>query len=112
MQSFLQGTSRPTKYVILRDDLNMNADHIQRMTFLACFNSIRTRGILAIPTPIRYADLCAYRSKLHIEAQRDIVDTTIRSDKSDLVAIEAEIIKRLNELVKVNPVIKNHLYYC
>ena len=51
---FVQGTSRPTKYVILRDDLNMNADTVQKLCFILCYNSIRTRGVLAIPTPVRY----------------------------------------------------------
>ena len=56
------------------------------------------------------ADLCAYRSKLHIEAQRDMVDTTGYTGK--LEEIETEIIKQLNEMVKVNDKLKDRLYYC
>lgn len=76
------------------------------MCFVVCFNSIRTRGVLAIPTPVRYADLCAYRAKLHVEAQRDLADTC------NTQIIEADIISHLNEMVKVNDNIKNLLYYC
>ena len=88
----------------------MTADTVQKMCFLLCYNSIRTRGVLAIPTPVRYADLCAYRSKLHIEAQRDVADTSKVEGKIE--DIEAEIIKRLNDMVKVNQNLKDRLYYC
>ena len=104
------GTSKPAKYVILRDDLKLSADDLQRMCFMLCYNSIRTRGVLAIPTPIRYADLCAYRSKLHVEAQRDIVDVVV--DQNQAEDLETAIIRKLNEMVKLNDKIKNRLYYC
>ena len=71
MLLLLQGTSRLTKYIILQDDLKMSADTLQKMAFLLCHNSVRSRGVIALPTPARYADLCCYRSKLHIEAQRN-----------------------------------------
>ncbi|KAJ6219071.1 hypothetical protein RDWZM_004883 [Blomia tropicalis] len=95
------GTSKPSKYVILRDDLNMTADQIQKLCFYACYNNIRTRKVLSCPTPIRYADLCAYRAKLHVEAQR------ILEENSD-----EEIIEQLNSIVHVNENIQNRLYYC
>ena len=88
----------------------MNADTIQKMCFLVCYNSIRTRGVLAIPTPVRYADLCAYRSKLHVEAQRDMIENTKSQVSSD--DLEATIISRLNDMVKMNENIRNRLYYC
>ena len=56
------------------------------------------------------ADLCAYRSKLHVEAQRDMVDTAAFQGKVE--EVEAEIIKQLNTMVKVNEKLKNRLYYC
>ncbi|KAH7638733.1 argonaute 5 [Dermatophagoides farinae] len=63
------GTSKPTKYVIIRDDLKLQPNQLQQLCFFMCYNCVRFRGVIAIPTPIRYADLCAYRSKLHIEGQ-------------------------------------------
>ena len=89
----------------------MNADQLQQMTFLACYNSIRTRSVLALPTPTRYADLCAYRAKLHLEAQQDIVGSKT-SEHSRLSEIETEVIHHLNEMVKISPRMKNRLYYC
>lgn len=79
----------------------MTADQIQKLCFYACYNNIRTRKVLSCPTPIRYADLCAYRAKLHVEAQR------ILEENSD-----EEIIEQLNSIVHVNENIQNRLYYC
>ncbi len=91
----------------------MTADQVQKMVFLLCHNNVRTRGVIAIPTPVRYADLCCYRSKLHIEAQRNLVEvTTATSDHSKQEALEREIIAKLNTLVKINDKLKNQLYYC
>ena len=60
--------------------------------------------MLAIPTPVRYADLCAYRSKLHIADSSDVEDK--------IEDVEAKIISRPNDMVKVNRKLKNRLYYC
>ena len=93
----------------------MTSDQMQQFCFLVCYNSIRTRGVLAIPSPVRYADLCAYRSKLHVEAQRDLIDVASKSSEENtekIEQIEIEIIRRLNEIVKVNDKVKDRLYYC
>ena len=87
----------------------MSVDAIQKMCFVVCYNSIRTRGVLAIPTPVRYADLCCYRSKLHVEAQRDLMDEQAQANPE---ALEADLIASLNEAVKVNDKVRNRLYYC
>ncbi|KAJ6216351.1 hypothetical protein RDWZM_007508 [Blomia tropicalis] len=105
------GTSKPSKYVILRDDLNLTADQIQKMCFMACYNSIRTRNVIAIPTMVRYADLCAYRSKLHVEAQRMLVEDFIGQD-DDIAMIEEKIIEKINSVVQINQKVSNRLYYC
>ncbi len=91
----------------------MTADTVQKMAFLLCHNSVRTRGVISLPTPVHYADLCCYRGKLHIEAQRNLVDSTATADKVQFnSADEGEIINRLNQLVKVNKKCQNKLYYC
>jgi len=77
--------------------------------------------VIAIPTPVRYADLCAYRSKVHIEAQRAHEDSQTSGGRTrqsgggqpalDPAAEEA-IINKLNQQVKLNDNIKHRLYYC
>lgn len=99
------GTSKPTKYVVLRDDLKLSADNIQKFCYYACHNCIRTKKVIAIPTPVRYADLCAYRSKLHIEGQRALEQVTSATD-------EERIISQLNGWVKIHKTLQNRLYYC
>lgn len=73
-----------------------------------CYNSIRTRNVIAHPTPIRYADLCAYRSKLHIEAQNELINIPKEKESQ----FEEMVIRQLNTLVKIDEKIKNRLYYC
>ena len=123
----LQGTSKPTKYVILHDDLNMNADALQQLCFYSCFSSTRTRNVIAIPTAVRYADLAAYRAKLHIEAQRALElgsnkpgNTTLSSGSkrsgsgaAPVSSTEEEaIITKLNCLAHLHEKVKHRLFYC
>nr|SZF06481.1 protein argonaute-2-like [Psoroptes ovis] len=99
------GTSKPTKYVIIRDDLKMSPNQLQQLCFFMCFNCVRFRGVIAIPTPIRYADLCAYRSKLHIEAQTRVIKLNSKEK-------EEQIIAKLNRWVKIDKRVQKLLYYC
>ena len=55
-----------TKYTVLRDDLKLTADTLQKMCFILCHNMVRTRGVIFIPTPVRYADLCSYESTFQL----------------------------------------------
>lgn len=102
---FKQGTSKPTKYVIIRDDLKLQPSQLQQLCFFMCFNCVRFRGVIAIPTPIRYADLCAYRSKLHIEGQCKLSQINPKD-------AEERIISQLNQWVKIDKKVQNLLYYC
>ena len=65
--------------------------------YMACHNCVRTKKVIAIPTAVRYADLCAYRSKAHIEGQLAL----IQMDPNQAERMEEEIIHKLNECVKV-----------
>ena len=53
-------------------------------------------------------NLRAYRSKLHIEAQR-----AIKHSSGDHSAdFETDVIEELNKQVKLNPKMKDKLFYC
>nr|AUI38422.1 argonaute 8 [Dermatophagoides farinae] len=107
------GTSRPMKYVILENDFDkkiFNNDALQKFVFYLCHNCTRFRGgAIALPTPVRYADLCAYRAKIHVEAQIEKLcmprGQIIQGD------YEKKLIDRLNELVKIHQSLKRVLYY-
>ena len=59
----------------------------------------------SIPIPVRYADLCAYRAKLHVEAQHLLDPTAI----DEMASSQFD---KLNRLVKIHPKVQNQLYYC
>ncbi|KPM04151.1 argonaute-2-like protein [Sarcoptes scabiei] len=103
------GTSRPMKYIVLQNDFDpsqFNNDQLQRFCYYCCHNCTRFRkGPIAMPVPLRYADLCAYRSKVHLEAQKKI---TKEVDKEN---VERLMIVKLNELIKVDERVRELLYY-
>lgn len=125
---YLQGTSKPTKYIILEDELKFSADNIQKFCYYSCHTCIRTRQVNSIPTAVRYADLCAYRSKQHIEAKRlyskqPTVAASSRSGEGsskpksdtsheDTVKEEKAAINQLNEDIKVKEKLHKLLYFC
>nr|SZF06499.1 argonaute-2-like protein [Psoroptes ovis] len=105
------GTSRPSKYIILHNDFGrkqINMDTIEKFCYYLCHNCIRCRGSISIPIPVYYADLCAYRSKLHLEAQYALSGVPFEN----LQEFENVVITKLNRLVKIDEKIKNKLYYC
>lgn len=71
-----------------------------------CFNCVRFRGAISIPTAIRYADLCAYRAKLHIETQYRVAPMNLKNLN------ETELMEKLNASVKVHDNLQNVIYYC
>ncbi|XP_027194229.2 protein argonaute-4-like [Dermatophagoides pteronyssinus] len=106
------GTSRPLKYVVLHNDYErrqMSMDDLQKICFYLCHNCTRYRGgPIAMPIPVRYADLCAYRSKMHLEAQHASKHIPAENQEE----FERHVISQLNKLVKLNDKIKNSLFYC
>lgn len=47
LSSSLQGTSKPTKYIRLLDELKLSTDDLQKFCFYACHNCIRTNKVIA-----------------------------------------------------------------
>ena len=101
------------KYVVLENDYDkkvFNNDALQKFVFYLCHNCTRFRGgAIALPTPVRYADLCAYRAKVHVEAQ--IEKLCMPHGQTMQADYEKKLIGRLNELVKIHETIKRVLYY-
>ncbi|OTF71016.1 hypothetical protein BLA29_008948 [Euroglyphus maynei] len=107
------GTSRPMKYVVLENDFDkkiFNNDALQKFVFFLCHNCTRFRGgAIALPTPVRYADLCAYRAKIHVEAQ--IEKLCMPHGEALQADYEKKLIAKLNEMVKIHESLKRVLYY-
>ncbi|KAM0749915.1 Piwi-domain-containing protein [Meredithblackwellia eburnea MCA 4105] len=55
----LLGTTRPGRYVVLRDDLGLSPDDVQSMTNSLCHVYQRCNRAVSLPAPVYYADLIA-----------------------------------------------------
>uniref|UniRef100_A0ABD2W897 Uncharacterized protein n=1 Tax=Trichogramma kaykai TaxID=54128 RepID=A0ABD2W897_9HYME len=70
----IQGTSRPTKYRLLRDDNKMSEDDLEELTYHLCHMFTRCTRSVSYPAPTYYAHLAAYRAKHFHDAQSDKLD--------------------------------------
>ena len=65
------GTSRPTHYHVLNDDIKLNADEIQRFTFDMCHLFGRCTAVVSSPAPTYYAHLAAYQAHYYMNDFRE-----------------------------------------
>ena len=65
------GTSRPTHYHVLNDDIKLNADEIQRFTFDMCHLFGRCTAVVSSPAPTYYAHLAAYQAHYYMNNFRE-----------------------------------------
>ncbi|KNE62762.1 hypothetical protein AMAG_07947 [Allomyces macrogynus ATCC 38327] len=74
-QAGLQGTSRPTRYFVLHDDVGWTADDLQMFTYHLCFTFARcTRSVSVVP-PAYYAHLACFRARHHATGGIDASET-------------------------------------
>lgn len=99
MPSFFQGTCRPSKYTLLYDENNLNADHIQGTTYHLCYLFARCTKSIADPAPVRYAHHAAARAKVHLK--------NINAARLD----DQERARRFREAINVDEDLKNILYF-
>lgn len=59
----LQGTSKPSYYVVLLNEDNIPADELQSLTFLLCHDYQRCSKSVSIPAPVYHAHHAAARGK-------------------------------------------------
>ncbi|CAF1486983.1 unnamed protein product [Rotaria sp. Silwood1] len=51
----IQGTSQPTFYQVLYDDIGFTSDDIQQLTYYLCHTDVRCTNVIPVPAPIHYA---------------------------------------------------------
>ncbi|KNE61897.1 hypothetical protein AMAG_07166 [Allomyces macrogynus ATCC 38327] len=62
----VQGTARPTRYVVLHDEVQWTADDLQQFTYHLCYTYARcTRSVSVVP-PAFYAHLACSRARHHL----------------------------------------------
>ncbi|CAF3887058.1 unnamed protein product, partial [Rotaria sp. Silwood1] len=54
----IQGTSQPTFYQVLYDDIGFTSDDIQQLTYYLCHTDVRCTNVIPVPAPIHYATRC------------------------------------------------------
>ncbi|KAI9783161.1 MAG: hypothetical protein M1816_001483 [Peltula sp. TS41687] len=62
----LQGTVRPTRYVVLFDQNNLSADDFQRLTNNLAWTYARATRAVSVVPPVYYADQACERARLHL----------------------------------------------
>lgn len=76
----LLGTSRPSHYITLRDDIyKHNTDDLQELAFTLCHAYARATRSVSIPAPVYYADIVCARGAFHFNPAMGFDAATISS---------------------------------
>ncbi|CAH8337728.1 unnamed protein product [Eruca vesicaria subsp. sativa] len=62
------GTSKPTHYYALWDELGFTSDQLQKLIFEMCFTFTRCTKPVSLVPPVYYADMVAFRGRMYHEA--------------------------------------------
>jgi eukaryotic translation initiation factor 2C len=100
----LKGTSRPTHYHVLMDEIGFTADELQTLTYNLCYTFARcTRSVSMVPS-VYYSHLLAFRARFFI---RDGSETgSIASTMSG--GTEETIYYQMNQ---IHDALKNVMFY-
>uniref|UniRef100_A0A1J3FIA8 Protein argonaute 2 n=1 Tax=Noccaea caerulescens TaxID=107243 RepID=A0A1J3FIA8_NOCCA len=62
------GTSKPTHYYTLWDEIGFSSDQMQKLIFEMCFTFTRCTKPVSLVPPVYYADMVAFRGRIYYEA--------------------------------------------
>jgi len=99
----MKGTSKPTHYHVLWDEMKASGDKIQELTFALAHLYQRCTKSVSVPAPAYYAHLASYRARLYTE---DLEDSA--SETSSVASGEKPAEKLPAVLDSLRPI----LYYC
>lgn len=85
---------------MLYDENRFDSNRIELITHYLTFVFSRCSRSIAVPAPCRYADLAAYRARLHLYEIEKIPNLT--DDKRN---------EMLKQAIQVDPALKDILYY-
>ena len=64
----MQGTTRPTHYYVVRDEIGFSADELQRVTNDVSYLFARATKAVSLVSPAYYADLACYRGRCYLRS--------------------------------------------
>ena len=77
----IQGTSKPTKYTMVYDEIGMRLSEVELMTYWLCYLYVRCTRSVSMATPVYYAHWAAKRGKAILSAGGTVDDLKSISDK-------------------------------
>ena len=64
----LKGTTRPTHYYVVHDEIGFSADELQRVTNDVSYLFARATKAVSLVSPAYYADLACYRGRCYLRS--------------------------------------------
>ncbi|KAF8575507.1 Piwi-domain-containing protein [Ramaria rubella] len=101
----LLGTSRSAHYTVIDDEVKMEADLLQQLSYTLCHVYGRATRSVSIPAPVYYADLVCARGKYHSRLLRDGEDGS--TDTGQGVSFE----DHSEEFKPIHPNLVNTMYW-
>lgn len=95
----LQGTVRPTRYFVLRNDPGLTVDSTAQLLYALCHLYGRCQRTVSVPAPLYYAQLLAQRARIYMKThfQGTRVDIEALSDVSGESGGAREAVERITE---------------
>ncbi|KAJ3148183.1 hypothetical protein HDU86_007531 [Geranomyces michiganensis] len=98
----LQGTSRPTLYHVIWDEIKMGSDQLQQLCYNLCFLSERATRSINMVAPAYRAHLAAYYGRMFLEGDFGSDAPSTKSGNSSEISVT---------LRKVMPLMEQHTMY-
>ncbi|KAL8766292.1 MAG: hypothetical protein Q9209_006882 [Squamulea sp. 1 TL-2023] len=101
----LQGTAKPTHYVVIRDENGMDADGLESLTHNLCYLFGRATKAVSLCPPAYYADLLCERGRMYLYKDFNARENATVTSGQVYDPNRAEWIK------DVHPAIKDSMFY-
>ncbi|KAL9307897.1 Protein argonaute 3 [Arabidopsis thaliana] len=109
------GTSKPTHYYVLSDEIGFNSNQIQKLIFDLCFTFTRCTKPVALVPPVSYADKAASRGRVYYEAslmkKNSKQSRGASSSSASVASSSSSVTMEDKEIFKVHAGIENVMFF-
>jgi len=109
------GTSKPTHYYVLSDEIGFNSNQIQKLIFDLCFTFTRCTKPVALVPPVSYADKAASRGRVYYEAslmkKNSKQSRGASSSSASVASSSSSVTMEDKEIFKVHAGIENFMFF-